>query len=394
MRGLLLATLAVQLALAASLVVTLVDPTRRVWPPPVRASWQFYFTWVGTSLHLGGTFLLGVLGWGSLELPVWLRLVGGALLAVGLPAALLGSRALSGGATLGLGGDLVRGGLYRFSRNPQYVGSLAVLAGWALLAASSWALAPCIGAAAWYALAPFAEEPWLHARYGAEYEAYTREVPRFLGFRRRGPPTGAAPRAARSRRRRGGLPEIIRTERLRLRPFEPADGPAVLAYSRDPDWAEYQRTTPSTAEEAERVVAELRLRDWESRPVWAITRSERVVGLVSLELGSEHRDARLGYGIHRDHRGLGLAGEATRAVLAEAFAVHPQLARVTAHTDARNRSSRRLLEKLGFAHEETVRVEAKGKLVDGAVYGLLRSRWRPPTGSPRGRRVRRSRRTP
>lgn len=190
-----------------------------------------------------------------------------------------------------------------------------------------------------------------------------------------------APRAARGRRRRVGLPEIIRTERLRLRPFEQADGPAVLAYSRDPDWAEYQRTTPSTAEEAERVVAELRLRDWESRPVWAITRSERVVGLVSLELGSEYRDALLGFGIHRDHRGLGLTAEAIRAVLAEAFAVHP-LTRVTAHTDARNRSSRRLLEKLGFAHEETVRVEAKGKLVDGAVYGLLRTAWLPPTGGP------------
>jgi protein-S-isoprenylcysteine O-methyltransferase Ste14 len=30
---------------------------------------------------------------------------------------------------------------------------------------------------------PFVEEPWLAARYGAEYAAYRRVVPRFFGFR-------------------------------------------------------------------------------------------------------------------------------------------------------------------------------------------------------------------
>ncbi len=175
-----------------------------------------------------------------------------------------------------------------------------------------------------------------------------------------------------------GLPEIIRTDRLELRPFSLSDGPAVFAYSQDSDWAEYQQTTPSSEREAERVVAELFLRDWENQPAWAITRSGGVVGLVSLVFSAEHRIALLGYGIHKDHRGLGLTGEAIRAVLTEAFAVHEQLTKVTANTDARNQSSSRLLEKLGFTHEGTLRsggVTAKGELVDGAIYGLLRSEW-------------------
>lgn len=175
-----------------------------------------------------------------------------------------------------------------------------------------------------------------------------------------------------------GLPEIIRTERLELRPFSLADGPAVFAYSQDPDWAEYQQTTPSSEREAERLVAQLLLRPWEDQPAWAIARSGAVVGLVSLVFSAEHRIALLGYGIHEDHRGLGLTGEAVRAVLAEAFAVHRQLAKVTAHTDARNHSSSRLLEKLGFTREGTVRsggVAANGALVDAAIYGLLRSEW-------------------
>jgi RimJ/RimL family protein N-acetyltransferase len=44
-----------------------------------------------------------------------------------------------------------------------------------------------------------------------------------------------------------------------------------------------------------------------------------------------------------------------------------------------------LLEKLGFTHEGTVRsggVTAKGELVDGAIYGLLRSEWAPSDSRP------------
>ena len=176
-----------------------------------------------------------------------------------------------------------------------------------------------------------------------------------------------------------GLPENIRTDRLELRPFSLSDGRAVFAYSRGSDWAEYQQTTPSSEREADRVVAELLLRDWENQPAWAITRSGEVVGLVSLAFSADHRIALLGYGIHTGHRGLGLTGEAVQAVLAKAFGVYRQLSRVAANTDARNRSSIRLLEKLGFGHEGTLRsgaVTAKGELVDGAIYGLLRSEWK------------------
>ena len=148
-----------------------------------------------------------------------------------------------------------------------------------------------------------------------------------------------------------GLPETIRTDRLELRPFSLSDGPAVFTYSDDSDWAEYQQTTPSSEQEAERVVAELLLRNWENQPAWAITRSGGVVGLVSLVFSAEHRIALLGYGIHKNHRGLGLTGEAIRAVLTQAFAAYEQLTRVAANSDTRNHSSSRLLEKLGFTHE-------------------------------------------
>ena len=174
------------------------------------------------------------------------------------------------------------------------------------------------------------------------------------------------------------LPVSLETPRLTLRRFAPGDGPAILAYSRDPLWATYQQTTPATEGEAERALADLLARSWEREPAWAVTRTGDVVGLVSLIFSADHRIARLGYGIHSAHRGLGLIGEAIRAVLDAAFEALPALTRVSADTDARNESSCRVLEKLGFRHEGTLRsgaVTAHGELVDGAVYGLLRSEW-------------------
>jgi protein-S-isoprenylcysteine O-methyltransferase Ste14 len=76
---------------------------------------------------------------------------------------------------------LVTVGLYRFSRNPMYVGVLLILLGWALLFQST--------ALAWYAAAVavafhlrvvFGEEPWLARVHGAEWSAYERSVPRWL----------------------------------------------------------------------------------------------------------------------------------------------------------------------------------------------------------------------
>ena len=181
------------------------------------------------------------------------------------------------------------------------------------------------------------------------------------------------------------LPEIIQTERLELRPFSSTDGPAVLAYSKDSDWAKYQQTIPTSERDAELVVAQLILREWEEQPVWAIAREGEVVGLVSLVFSAEHRIVLLGYGIHKDHRGLGLTGEAVCGALTEAFDAYDQLTKVNANTDARNYASSRLLEKLGFTHEGMMRmrgVTGDGELVDGAMFGLLRSEWQH--GAARG----------
>jgi protein-S-isoprenylcysteine O-methyltransferase Ste14 len=74
--------------------------------------------------------------------------------------------------------ELVVGGLYRYLRNPMYVGVGLVIAGQCLAFRS-------LSLVVWLALFTFAvtvfvvayEQPTLRARYGASYDAYCRRVP-------------------------------------------------------------------------------------------------------------------------------------------------------------------------------------------------------------------------
>lgn len=176
------ATLVAELVLGALLIVSWMSPSRRVWPPPGRDSWEFRVVWGLTLISTVGIFLTGVLDWNSGPLGHWLRLPAGALFMLGgLLYARWGMTTLGMHATLGLEGTLVEGGPYRWSRNPQYVGDITALLGWGILCNSlpTW-IVSFLGAG-WFALAPFTEEPWLRLQYGQAYDAYRQRLPRYLG---------------------------------------------------------------------------------------------------------------------------------------------------------------------------------------------------------------------
>lgn len=170
------------LALGFCLAFSLVRPQARVWPPADRHSWQFHVVWWLTAVSTAGIVLTGILDWNSGPLGHWLRLpVGAALLLGGLLLALAGITTLGGHATLGLEGRLIESGLYRWTRNPQYVGDIAALLGWAMLCNSGRTWWVAMLAMACFAVTPFAEEPWLREQYGEAYDAYRSRVSRFLG---------------------------------------------------------------------------------------------------------------------------------------------------------------------------------------------------------------------
>jgi protein-S-isoprenylcysteine O-methyltransferase Ste14 len=83
---------------------------------------------------------------------------------------------------------LVRVGLYRFSRNPMYVGVLLITSGWAV-GFRSLALAGYTGAlmVAFQLRVLLHEEPWLARTFGAEWVEYRAHVPRWLLIQTRHP---------------------------------------------------------------------------------------------------------------------------------------------------------------------------------------------------------------
>jgi protein-S-isoprenylcysteine O-methyltransferase Ste14 len=80
---------------------------------------------------------------------------------------------------------LVRGGLYRFSRNPMYVAVFtAIIAQVAIYKEGDIAIYAAVMAVAFHLVVVFIEEPHLARERGPEYEEYCRRVPRWLGWPR------------------------------------------------------------------------------------------------------------------------------------------------------------------------------------------------------------------
>ena len=90
------------------------------------------------------------------------------------------------------------------------------------------------------------------------------------------------------------------------------------------------------------------------------------------------RSASLGYCLSDAAWGHGYATEAACAVLRWAFDTLG-MNRVQAETDTRNAAVARVLEKLGYVREGTLREDCvvNGEVSDSWVFGLIRREWRP-----------------
>ncbi len=75
---------------------------------------------------------------------------------------------------------LVTTGPYAYSRNPMFLGHIIFLAGLAITLRSPRAALLAVGVAAWFHRRVLEDERQLRDRFGAEYEAYTRRVDRWL----------------------------------------------------------------------------------------------------------------------------------------------------------------------------------------------------------------------
>jgi len=166
------------------LVVSIVRPEFRFWPPPEVSSRRYRFSRaIG---FLAPLTILGVVALAPLDSGSGLfghpsRFVLGSLFfSAGGGFALWGYLGLGVGASQGQHEGLVAAGAYRYSRNPQYVGTIVCLLGYAVFFNSALELVVWALWSAWFLAAPFAEEPWLREQVGSSYDEYAKEVPRYF----------------------------------------------------------------------------------------------------------------------------------------------------------------------------------------------------------------------
>jgi RimJ/RimL family protein N-acetyltransferase len=175
--------------------------------------------------------------------------------------------------------------------------------------------------------------------------------------------------------------QVIRTERLMLRPFRTDDADVLTRYRNDAETARYQSwPLPYTSEMARRLVTEMAYLDWPNDDWYqiAIDHDGALIGDVAVGRTHGGSMAEIGYTLAPSARGAGLATEAVRAVVSQLFAegVH----RVYAGLDPANVASAKLLRRLGFRHEgRFIQAEqVRGRWCDDDRFAVLATEWPTP----------------
>lgn len=170
--------------------------------------------------------------------------------------------------------------------------------------------------------------------------------------------------------------KTLRTQRLRLAPVDATNAKVLWELMQTPELRTYQDLPVMQWRHFRALVTSSRV-PFRARKAgrfeWLILNDrDEAVGWVSLRIG-EHtlESGEIGYSLLAEHRGRGLATEAVRAIVIEAFE-KGKLRRLHAYCMPENTASRELLRRIGFREEGVVRKGAslRGRAVDVVSYSL------------------------
>jgi [ribosomal protein S5]-alanine N-acetyltransferase len=161
------------------------------------------------------------------------------------------------------------------------------------------------------------------------------------------------------------LRSVAETARLRLRELEAADAPFILELLTDPDFrANVGDRGVYDLEGARRYSEQSAGASYRTHGfgLWLVERRSdaRPLGLCGLLRRDSHPDTELGFALLPHARGQGYALEAAAATL-EVARTRFGLERLVAITAPANSASIRLLERLAFRYQRTVRFTPDGE---------------------------------
>jgi RimJ/RimL family protein N-acetyltransferase len=150
----------------------------------------------------------------------------------------------------------------------------------------------------------------------------------------------------------------LETERLRIRPFEPAaDAESLHELWGDPEAMRFVRPAEESVEDVRDRLEQIAIRNRDGWGLWALDEREggSLVGAVGLfPLAWEGPEIELAYHVVPSRWGRGYATEAGRALLDAAWR-ETDLDHVVAVALEENHASTRVMEKLGMTYEGPTR---------------------------------------
>ena len=133
---------------------------------------------------------------------------------------------------------------------------------------------------------------------------------------------------------------------------------------------------PYTEQDGKEFISAMLSADENETFAFAITVDNMVIGSIGIfRQGNIHRQtAELGYYIAEEYWGKGIMTEAVKQICEYVFA-KSDIIRIYAEPFANNIASCRVLEKVGFQYEGTLRSNAvkNGRVIDMEMYSLLKA---------------------
>ncbi len=172
---------------------------------------------------------------------------------------------------------------------------------------------------------------------------------------------------------------IIDTTRLLLRKFKLSDLESFYDYCQNPDVGPSAGWKPHTSTEESLKILQMMM---EGDEVLAIVdkASDKVIGSVGMHADSMRNtpDVKMiGYVLAKEFWGRGLMTEAVKAVMRHAFETD-KLELISVNHFASNDKSKRVIEKIGFKYEGTIRYARKvydDRIEDLVCYSMTREEW-------------------
>ena len=171
---------------------------------------------------------------------------------------------------------------------------------------------------------------------------------------------------------------MLEGKNVNLRVMEKEDLPLFAEWFNKPEvFGEYNPLHQMSRIEAEKMLEN----PLELKPFIIEKKDGSKIGFVAhfYVLHPAGRQLEIGYSLVPSERGKGYCSEAVKIMVDYLF-LSKETMRIQAQTDPRNVASQKVLEKVGFKKEGTLRKNffMRGEWRDAYVYGILREEWQQP----------------